>query len=163
MATAVLNPGLVRTLLRYLSGPFIVGLLIALTGIRRSQESPTSVETPANPLQISTALQMAAMFQVVLFAVNLARTFWGDIGIITSGAVLGLTDMDALTISMARSATSGIPLDVAAKAIATGTIANTAFKIVLAVVFGGARFRWMVTASLVAMALAAGASLVWLS
>jgi uncharacterized membrane protein (DUF4010 family) len=114
-------------------------------------------------LQVGTALQMAAMFQVVLFAVNLARTFWGDIGLITSGAVLGLTDMDALTVSMARSATSGIPPDVAAKAIATGTIANTAFKIVLAVAFGGARFRWMVTASLAAMALTAGVSLVWLS
>jgi uncharacterized membrane protein (DUF4010 family) len=163
VATAVLNPGLAWTLLRYLSGPFIVGLLIALTGIRRSHESPTSVETPANPLQVGTALQMAAMFQVVLFAVNLARTFWGDIGLITSGAVLGLTDMDALTVSMARSATSGIPPDVAAKAIATGTIANTAFKIVLAVAFGGARFRWMVTASLAAMALTAGVSLVWVS
>ena len=163
VATAVLNPGLALGLLRYLAPPFVVGLLIVLTGIRRSHESPTSVETPANPLQIGTALQMAAMFQIVLFVVNLARTFWGDIGLITSGVVLGLTDMDALTISMARGATSGIPLDVAAQAIAIGTISNTAFKMVLAAAFGAARFRWMVTASLAAMALVTGASLVWLS
>jgi uncharacterized membrane protein (DUF4010 family) len=163
VATAVLNPGLAQALLRYLAWPFIVGVLMMLIGIRRSDESPTSVETPANPLQIGTALQMAVMFQVVMFAVNLTRDFFGNVGLIASGAVLGLTDMDALTISMARGVLSGIPLDVAAKAIATGTIANTAFKIVLAAVFGGARFRWLVTASLAAMALATGASLVWLS
>jgi uncharacterized membrane protein (DUF4010 family) len=163
VATAVLNPGLALGLLRYLAPPFVVGLLIVLTGIRRSHESPTSVETPANPLQIGTALQMAAMFQIVLFVVNLARTFWGDIGLITSGVVLGLTDMDALTISMARGATSGIPMDVAAQAIAIGTISNTAFKMVLAAAFGAARFRWMVITSLAALAVATGASLVWLS
>jgi uncharacterized membrane protein (DUF4010 family) len=161
VATAVLNTNLAWALLRYLAPPFIAGLLILLTGIRHLRETSKAIDEPANPLQIGTALQMAALFQVVLFAVNLTRTFWGDAGLITTGAVLGLTDMDALTISMARGAASGIPLDVAAKAIATGIIANTALKIALAVAFGGARFRWLVSASLAAMALAIGAPLAW--
>jgi uncharacterized membrane protein (DUF4010 family) len=161
VATAILNPQLALGLLRYLTLPFVVGLLIALTGIRRSHDKPTSVETPANPLQIGTALQMAAMFQLVLFAVYLTRRFWGDVGLITSGAVLGLTDMDALTISMARGAASGIPLDVAAKAIATGTVSNTLLKLGITLVFGQGRFRWLVSGSLAAMALATGLWLVW--
>ena len=34
--------------------------------------------------------------------VHLAREMWGQSGVLTSAAILGLTDVDALTVSMAR-------------------------------------------------------------
>ena len=43
---------------------------------------------------------MAALFQLVLFAVGALGRAFGDSGLLVSGAVLGLTDVDALTISM---------------------------------------------------------------
>ena len=43
-----------------------------------------------NPLQLGSALQMAALFQVVLMAVFVARETWGTSGVFTSAAVLGL-------------------------------------------------------------------------
>ncbi|MGB7218745.1 MAG: MgtC/SapB family protein [Vicinamibacterales bacterium] len=159
ITVSVLNSSLAWTLLPYLGPPFVVGVLILATGFHDARHEPTHLDVPTNPLQIGAALQMAAMFQAVLFAVDLMRRFWGDAGVIVSGAVLGLTDMDALTIAMARGASSGIPLEVAARAVATGILANTALKLALAVVIGRARFRRVVGASLAAIGLAIGASL----
>ena len=55
-----------------------------------------------NPLQLMAALQMAVMFQVMLMAVHVAGDIWGLAGVYGSAALLGLTDVDALTVSMAR-------------------------------------------------------------
>jgi uncharacterized membrane protein (DUF4010 family) len=156
-----LNAGLARALLPSLALPFVAGLAILLTGLRGPTEKPADLDEPANPLQVGASLQLAAMFQVVLFAVDLMRLFFGDLGVIVSGAVLGLTDMDALTISMARGASSGIPADVAARAIMTGILSNTALKLALALALGGARFRRLAGMSLAAMGLAIGATLVF--
>lgn len=153
VATAVLNPALARSLVWYLLPPFLVGGLILATGLRHTRGETEGIEPPANPLQIRAALQMAVLFQVVLVAVEMARRTWGDTGVVFSGAVLGLTDVDALTISMARGARAAIPLEVAARAVAVGILANTALKLVLAVAIGQARFRQMVGAALAAMAL----------
>jgi uncharacterized membrane protein (DUF4010 family) len=45
---------------------------------------------------------MALAFQLVLLAVPIAEHLWGAGGVLGSAAVLGLTDMDALTYSMSR-------------------------------------------------------------
>lgn len=159
VATSVLNADLARSLLPYLWPPFVAGLVIVLTGWRYTHEEPKSVEAPSNPLQLGAALQMTIMFQTVLFVVDLTRRFWGDAGIVPSGFVLGLTDMDALTISMARGAASGIPLETAARAVATGTLANTVLKLVVAVAVGGGRFRRVVALSLAAIGLVVAVTL----
>src|SRR5678816_2254700 len=59
---------------------------------------------------------MAVAFQVVLLIVPWVRGLWGAGGVLTSAAVFGLTDMDALTYSMARVGTAGDPA-LAARAI----------------------------------------------
>ena len=55
---------------------------------------------------------MALLFQVVLYAVLLhARSGSAIAGLMASGFVLGLTDVDALTLSMTRSVASGTTID----------------------------------------------------
>ena len=56
---------------------------------------------------------------------------WGVSGVFTSAAVLGLTDVDALTVSMAKMWRRYSPA-VAATAIAVGVLANTGLKLGLA-------------------------------
>jgi uncharacterized membrane protein (DUF4010 family) len=53
---------------------------------------------------------------------------------------LGLTDVDALTISMARSAATGTPLEIAARAIALGILANTLLKLTITLAVGRGAF-----------------------
>ena len=89
---------------------------------------------------------MTGLFQIVLFAVYTVRSHWGDIGLLLSGAVLGLTDVDALTISMAKNADGQIPIAVAAEAIAIGVLSNTVLKLFLGLFLGKARFRKLASA-----------------
>ena len=68
------------------------------------------------------------------------------------------TDLDALTISMARSS-SDIPVDTAARAIVIGILANTALKWAVATVIGASRFRRLTGPALAAIGLVTAASL----
>jgi uncharacterized membrane protein (DUF4010 family) len=138
-----------------------VGTIIVLVGLKR-RDDKVSVPPPSNPLQLISALQMAVVFQVVLSAVHAVRLHWGETGLLWSGAVLGLTDVDALTISMARSAEGGISIPVAAQAIAIGVLSNTILKLLLEAVIGRGRFQRLTPAWLGIMALASAASLVLL-
>ena len=162
VAVTVLNARLVVPLLPYVVPPFIVGLLVLLVGVPRLSDEPAS--SPGvfeNPLQVVAALQMAALFQCVSFAVYGVRQYWGDAGVVPSGAVLGLTDMDALAISMARGAATGIPVELAARAIAMGVLANNVLKLTVAIALGQPGFRRIAAGSLAAMALAGGLTLAW--
>ena len=159
VAVAILNRTLLPVLGPYLAVPFVVGL-VALFILWRRDDGPSEdradAAQPENPLQLRAALEMALMFQVVLFGVHFAREFLGARGLLASGFVLGLTDMDALTISMARSAASGVSLDLAARAIAIGIVANTLLKLSIAVVVGRGRFARDAAIPLAVMGVALG-------
>jgi uncharacterized membrane protein (DUF4010 family) len=159
IVTLALNQALARAVAWYLIAPFGVGLAILAWGLRDSRDDGEPLEAPRNPLQLGSAIQMAVVFQGVLIAVELVQRSWGDPGVILSGAVLGLTDIDALTISMARGAAADIPVDVAARAVAVGILANTALKLAVVLVVGVSRFRALGVPALAAMAVASAASI----
>lgn len=150
-AIAVLNAPLLPLVIRYLGPPAVVVAGALAFRARRSKDGGQPSRSSPNPLQIVAALQMAALFQVVLIAVRAAQAIWGTSGVLTTAAVLGLTDVDALTLSMARGVSS---LDTAALAIAVGVLANTALKATIAVVIGDRRFAVPVAATLAASATA---------
>ena len=122
----------------YLAAPFLSGGALVLWWRRTT--GPCDSPAAANPLQVGPALQMAAMFQVVLFIVGGVGRAFGDAGLHVAGALLGLTDVDALTISMTTSAAFANGPAVAAEAIAIGILANCLMKLVLAVALGAPRF-----------------------
>lgn len=157
IATAILNAAVVRPLIPYLVAPAIVAALVAVIGARRSPAgSASAVGAVRNPLQLTAALQMAVLFQAVLMVVYLVRGAWGQAGVLTTAAVLGLTDVDALTVSMARGVASSTSPGAAATAIAVGVLANTAMKLALAVILGSPRFRAIAGGALALMLAAAG-------
>jgi uncharacterized membrane protein (DUF4010 family) len=158
-ATSVLNLAVARALAPYLAAPFAVGAITLLLLWRRSSDEVRPAEMPSNPLQIGPALQMAVLFQGVLFVVDGARRWFGEAGLLTSGAVLGLTDVDALTISMSRLSGAALTPAVAAQAIAIGIGANCVLKGGLAVALGTSQFSRVTGAVLAAMAAAGIASL----
>jgi len=161
VAASVLNRSLALAALWYLLPPFVIGAAMVMTGLRHSKKSE-ALEPPNNPLQIGAALQMAALFQVVLILVELARRTWGNMGVMVSSAVLGLTDVDALTLSMASAANSQVPVELAARGLAIGILSNTLLKAVLAVVVGSGQYRWLVPGGLLVLAAGLGVSLVLL-
>ena len=164
-ATAVLNTPLVPVLARYLAAPAVVATLVAVTGLliaRRDVPGAAHAAETSNPLALGAALQMAVLFQLVLMLVHLARVTQGASGVFASAAVLGLTDVDALTLSMARDVARSVSLETAAMAIAIGVLANTLLKTAIAAIFGSNAFRVIAAGALVTMAVASAVSLAWL-
>ena len=152
IAACVLNLTVARLLLPYLVAPFLIGVASLAVRWRRNADTRHEPKGVTNPLQIGPALQMAAMFQIVLFAVSGVSRMFGDSGLRIAGAVLGLTDVDALTISMTASATAGTAPATVAAAIAIGILANCLMKALVAIVLGTPLFRRITAGVLVAMA-----------
>ena len=156
LATAVLAPPLAWALGPGFVAPVLIGLTLFVLGIRSAGRA-TRATGPKNPLELVAALQMTVLFQIVLFAVSLAERYFGDAGLYGSAAVLGLTDVDALTVSMSERVNADTSAVVAARALTLGILANTLVKttITLAVGRGGYRIRAGLGLGLLALALGA--------
>jgi uncharacterized membrane protein (DUF4010 family) len=161
VATAILNAAVVPPLAPYLVAPAVIAAVVAIVGARRASETGAPDVSVRNPLQLGAALQMAVLFQAVLMAVHLLGEVWGQSGVFTSAAVLGLTDVDALTVSMARGVAATDSPAFAATAIAVGVLTNTAMKLALAVFFGAPRFRAIAGGALAVMLVAMGGALLF--
>jgi uncharacterized membrane protein (DUF4010 family) len=156
VACLVLNVPLARALIPRLAVAFGIGLVLLLIPLRDDASSQDAPQSERSPLQLRAALEMAGLFQVVLLALALVHAGWGQQALMATSAAVGLTDLDALTLSIAR-ASPALPLEAAADALTVGIFANTLLKASVALVIGRGRFRWIVAAALAAMA----ATIVW--
>jgi uncharacterized membrane protein (DUF4010 family) len=160
LVSAVLNAAVALALLPFLLPAFIAGVALAVIGWNADSAMPqATTDVEANPLRLVAAVRMAIAFQVAMVLIDFARARWGTGGIYTTGAVLGVTDIDALTVSMARvGAVSSA--EIAARAIAIGILMSTLFKMSIALVLGRHAFRRRAAMSLAALAAASAAALV---
>jgi uncharacterized membrane protein (DUF4010 family) len=161
IAATALAPTVALALWPLFVAPALAGAALYWLAVRGGGKT-AAPETDKNPLQLVAALQMAVIFQIVLFGVALATARFGQQGLLGSAALLGLTDVDALTMSMSRMATSGeAPVPDVARAIALGVLVNTLVKFALAVVFGRGAYRPLAAGGLLLMAALLGVAL-WL-
>jgi uncharacterized membrane protein (DUF4010 family) len=163
VVTAVLNPAVAARLAPYLVAPAVVGGAFATWALLRT--TPAGADDPGpdrSPLRLGSAIQMAIAFQLVLLVVPYAEHLGGSSGVLGSAAILGLTDMDALTFAMSRvgAAESGPAL--AARAIAIGILSNTVLKLGATLVLGSPGLRRTASAGLAALVLATAGAIVWL-
>lgn len=154
VACLVLNPALAAALPVYVGPPFLVGVL-SVTALWRSHETASHRSVVIDsPLQLKAALQMTALFQVVLFVILFVQSRWGPGALVATSALVGLTDLDALTLSLARSTAASADLSSAAMALAAGMLSNTGLKLAVATVVGRGLFRLATAVALGTMALA---------
>jgi uncharacterized membrane protein (DUF4010 family) len=163
LVSAVLNHRVAIALVPFLLPAFIVGAAITAIAVWRQsdKEKSKNEETLESPLKLWSAIRMALAFQLSLMAISLVRDTLGARGVIASAALLGLTDMDALTLSMNRLGTTEELIVLAARAIAVGVLANSALKIVLLLTLGTGTFRRLATMGIAALMLVGAVSL-WL-
>jgi uncharacterized membrane protein (DUF4010 family) len=154
IVSAALNTAVAVRLAWFLLPPAILGTAMLLLSRRANNEADhgPSLEV-ANPLRLGNAIQMAIAFQIAIVLLSLVRERWGTVGMYPAGAILGLTDVDALTVSMSRVDGSVAPA-IAARAIAIGILANTLLKLGLTVAMGKDRFRRVASTGLGGLAAA---------
>ncbi len=145
VVTFALNAAAGWALLPYLVLPLVTGVLLTAWGLRagRPEEGrpEASVPPPASPLRLGSAVRMAVAFQLALMALDWVRAQFGEPGVLPLAALLGLTDMDALTISMAKLEPREAMAGLAAQAIGVGLLSNTVLKFALSVGLGAPGFR----------------------
>lgn len=139
----------------------VVGAAVTLFGWRYRGQ-PADLAIPAelrNPLRLGAAMRMALAFQVAISVMAIVRAHWGTTGVFATASVLGLTDVDALTMSISRME-GGLTADVAAAAIAVGILVNTALKLGVSVTLGATPYRRIVVPGLIGIGAATGLALV---
>lgn len=163
VVTFALNAAVGWSLLPMLGIPFAAGLLLTAWAFRPAGETSDAAGTPIlppeNPLRLASAVRMALVFQAAIMALAWVRGAFGDSGVLPLAGLLGLTDMDALTFSMARFGTDADTTGLAARAIMVGMLSNTGLKLLLALVLGTARFRRLAGAGLAFLGGATGIAL----
>jgi uncharacterized membrane protein (DUF4010 family) len=135
----------------------VVAVAFALLRARRHVSADSAAERPEfrNPFGFWSVLAMAALMGVLIVLGRLIRERFGDSGTIGGAAAMGLLDVDAMTVSMARLATGGLAPQFAAWAILAGVGSNTVLKVVIAGIAGRLRFTLHVAAICIACMAAA--------
>ena len=155
VACAVLNPALALAALRYIWPALVVGIvaLVALSRMHATTAAANHAAVIESPLQLGTALQMTALFQIVLFLILAVQAHLGPGALTGTSALVGLTDLDALTLSLARSATTDAQVSAATAALIAGILSNTTLKLLVALLVGRGGFRVATPMVLAGMAL----------
>jgi uncharacterized membrane protein (DUF4010 family) len=137
------------------------GLLVSLVLWRRSRTRETGVVTAgANPFELSEAIKFGLLFGIVTVVAKAAQTYLGATGLYLAGAVAGLTDVDAISLSMANLAkTNPESLVVAARTIVIAVLANTLVKAGMAMFMGAPALRRTIVLVTVLLFAAAGAGI----
>ncbi len=163
VAVAVVNADLLPALLV----PFLAlgAVTLALAGffyLRRARAvkrdgAGDGAEVPlSNPFSLASAVKFAAFFALVLVVVALVQEYAPGQGVLVVAALAGLTDVDAITLSMADRARDG-EVTTAIAAIVIASLSNTLVKTGMVAVLGGRGLRRLVIAS-GAVILAVGAA-----
>ncbi len=159
LVTLVLSPAVARQALPYLAAPLVAGMVLVAIGLRRTRMTGSDGVIHGSPLGLLSAIRMSVLFAAALAGINWIRAAWGASGVIATAVVLGLTDLDALTVAMARLGAErpDTLLALAAAGIAVGIMTNTVVKLGIALVVGRGRFRREAGIGLAVLAVAVGA------
>ena len=139
----VVSPGLARHLA---AGLGVVGLasLVIVTALWRRHESggKSDVQAGSNPFELGEAIKFGLLFGVVTFGARAAEYYLGSTGLYLAGALAGLTDVDAISLSMATLAQADPSRGaVAARTILIAVLANTAVKTAMSATLGAEALR----------------------
>jgi uncharacterized membrane protein (DUF4010 family) len=93
-----------------------------------------------NPFELKTVLLFGLLLAVVVLLSDWLTASFGGSGGIAFAAVAGISDVDAITLSMTRVAGTNISTGAAGVAILTAVAANSLSKSVLAFIAGGPWF-----------------------
>jgi len=130
---------------------------------RRSRNTPDggSDVVLRNPFSLTSAIKFAAVFMVVLLAVALMQAYSPGRGELLVAALAGLSDVDAITLSMATFARDGGSATTAAQAITVASFTNTLVKCALVATLAAPVLRgWL--AGVTGAIVLAGALALWL-
>jgi uncharacterized membrane protein (DUF4010 family) len=141
----VVYPGLMAALWLPL-GTMFFGLVCALAWTWWHRDKNTSKDhqpvSLKNPLQLGMALQFGLVLAVVLLLSEAMKEWFGSSGIYALSVVSGLIDVDAIVLSLSRSARQDLASEVAVMGILLACLTNTLVKGAIFAFIAGIRIHF---------------------
>jgi uncharacterized membrane protein (DUF4010 family) len=134
--------------------------LCGLTFLRGSAGARETAKSGSNPFELSEAVKFGLLFGAVTLAAKAAQVYLGAAGLYLAGALAGLTDVDAISLSMAEmSRTAQESVGPAAVTVLIAVLSNTVVKAGMALGMGSPELkRRMLPATVLLLAAGAGAA-----
>ncbi|HAU4900421.1 TPA: DUF4010 domain-containing protein, partial [Aeromonas hydrophila] len=101
-------------------------------------DGPVQPET-SNPLDLATAIKFGLLLALIGFMATLLQDKVGNSGVYLLSLVSGITDVDAITLSLSQLSHKELALEVAARGILLAGLVNSLVKGLLALGIGGRR------------------------
>lgn len=141
--TFIFNKALFNQLYIIITAVLIVALGVAFLFYfkqRKSKDIETDIKS-GKPLDLQGALFFGLLYTAILLIVSYANEYLGKKGMLLSSAIGGLSDIDAITISVSKIAGVTLNLSTASNAILIATVSNTFVKMGIGVWAGSAQLR----------------------
>ena len=136
-------------------------LFLAAVFFARTAGVPPDAFKLRNPVEIGQALQFGIVLAGILLISKAMQQWWGSTGLYLIAAAAGTADVDAITISLARTVHLESAWQSVAQAVMLAAMTNTLTKGVLSAVIGGKALGLRVLVP-VALALISGGIVLWL-
>ena len=129
-------------------------------GAASAPPTPPPPRAGENPFELGAAIRFGLLFGFITFVAKAAQVYLGDAGLYLAAALAGLTDVDAISLSMAQLSLSDPGMaNPAARAILIAVVANTVFKAGMVATTGAPAMRRLVVAATVVTLVVAGAAM----
>lgn len=123
----------------------ILGIFISYRFYKKETASYEIKIESKNPLELDEAIKFAALFALIYAAVEIVGTKYGNAGIYFVSAISGLTDVDAITLSLSSLAKTKISMNSAAVGISIAAVSNSLVKLSIVWIFGKKEIALLLT------------------
>ena len=124
-----------------LSIPFlitsIVGILYSYYLYKKSKNKELNFElNQTNPLELQEAIKFAIIFAIIYSTTYYLGNRFGNTGVYIISLISGLTDVDAITLSLSSLSKNEIAIKTAIIGISIASLSNSLFKLSIVLFFG---------------------------
>ena len=142
----VIHPQLALRLTPAYLGAAVSGLLFSYYLYIRAKSAQISIESSAitkNPLQLSEAIKFGILFGIIYGAIAFVQTRYGNIGVYIVSLFSGITDVDAITLSLSQlSVDKKLAETAAMNGIVIASVTNSIVKLGIVYWIGGVKLGW---------------------
>lgn len=153
----VIHPPLTLKVIIPFTLMLITGLVFIFVNQKRMPAETDTIHPQyqiTNPLKLSTAIKFGLLFAFVLIVVKYSQELFGSSGVYLASFLTGLTDVDAITLSVTRLAGNAqISYDVAGTSVLVAVLMNTISKGVITYFSGSPELRRTVMKAFISMIL----------
>jgi len=120
----------------------VPGVVFAISRILRPRASDTGPAAYKNPLSLKVAIHFALLYAAVVFFAKAGAARFGEAGLLAVSFLSGLTDLDAISLSLSNLVRGGSLAEAAAvQGIVLAAVANSLMKAGLAAGLGSPALR----------------------